>query len=204
MVTFVIQKQKVQVPTQWAEVTLKQAIELSANKSGDVIMTLSILTGLPYDVCYRFRTGDVEAMFTPILTWLGEDLNEQELFKADPPKEFTLGIDRYSLKNFKPGEMIYAQHLNLERVINNKDSRDIDKVAPCIAICVQNPEKYSEGRQVALEQFVQQMPLFEAFSIAGFFFHKFQTSSNKRSSAIRIIQANKSEPEYMTLKSSEP
>ena len=203
MVTFLIDKKKVHVPTRWADVTLQQAIDLSANKNADVVVTLSILTGLPYDTCYRLRTGDVDALITPVLQWLNEDVNEQDLLNQRPPEIFQLGDSRYFLRSFKPGAMIYAQHLNLETIVNDKQRKDIDKVAPCIAICVQNPEKYSEERQKVIEQLVGALPLSEAFAIAGFFLAKFLSFSNKPSSASRIIQLNKYGRELRTLRDSE-
>lgn len=203
MVTFLIDKKKVNVPTRWADVTLGQAIELSANKNADVVVTLSILTGLPYDTCYRLRTGDVEALITPVLQWLNEDVKEQDLLKQTPPEIFQIGDSRYFLRSFKPGAMIYAQHLNLETIVNDKERKDIDKVAPCIAICVQNPDKYSEERQKVLEQFVMALPLSEAFAIAGFFLQKFLSFSNKPNSATRIIPLNKYGQALRTLSDSE-
>ena len=139
-----------------------------------------------------------------MLQWLNEDVNEQDLLKQAPPEIFQLGDSRYFLRSFKPGAMIYAQHLNLETIVNDKQRKDIDKVAPCIAICIQNPDKYSEQRQKVLEELVGALPLSEAFAIAGFFLAKFLSFSSKPSLASRIIPLNKYGRALKSLSDSEP
>jgi hypothetical protein len=176
MIALKIGDRKVQVAQGWHEVTLGQAICISSLKdSSDVVEMIAAVTGLDADYCARIRYGDVEYLLFPIVAWMGETMDADKLLKQDPPASFVLGGQTYRSR-INPGEMIYAQHLNLEALIADKDLRDIDKVAPAIAICCQRPALYSEERQKVLEQFVMELPLFEAFAIAGFFFRQYQDS----------------------------
>lgn len=200
MIEFKIGKQKVSIPTDWSELTLSQAIGLADNKDGDIIRTISIITGLDYEICYRLRSGDVEALLVPCLTFLNESFDQDRINDAKPPDTFTINGKTFS-KYYSPGAMIYAQHLNLQALIADTNKRDIDKLAPCIAICCQKPETYNEDEQKRLENGAGWLPIYTAYSIAGFFFAQWQTFSNLQNSRknlttlmSRFGRASKSSP----------
>jgi hypothetical protein len=181
MIALKIGDKKVRLAQGWHEVTLGQGIRISGLKdSSDVVEMIAAVTGLESDYCARIRFGDVEGLLYPVMSWMAEPMDSDTLLKQSPPDSFVLGGQTYRSK-ISPGDMIYAQHLNLEALVSNTDLRDIDKVAPAIAICCQRPDKYSEERQKVLEQFAMELPMFEAFAIAGFFFRQYQDSLKRRS-----------------------
>ena len=185
MIKLKIGKDSVSIPTAWDEVTLGQAIALADNKDGDIIKTISTVTGLPYDTCYRLRSGDVEAVLVPCLTFLNESFDQSKIDKSEPPKTFTINGKTFS-KYYDPAAMIYAQHLNLQALIADEKKRDIDKIAGCIAICCQRPDSYSEDEQRRLENGAMHLPIYQAWSIAGFFFVQFKTFLKLQNSRKRL------------------
>lgn len=174
MIKLKIGKESVNVPTAWDEVTLGQAIGLSAVNDNNIIQIISIITGLPYDICYRLRSGDVEAVLVPCLTFLNDSFDQSKIDATEPPKTFTINGKTFS-KYYDPAAMIYAQHLNLQALIADEKKRDIDKIAGCIAICCQRPDSYNEDEQRRLENGAMHLPLYQAWSIAGFFLSQFKT-----------------------------
>jgi hypothetical protein len=181
MIPFKIGDNKVQIASGWHEITLGQAIRISKLKgSSDLVQMVAAVTGLDAEYCATIRYGDVESMLFPILAWMNEPMEADKLLKQSPPATFQLGGQMYRSR-IDAGQMIYAQHLNLEALIANKELRDIDKVGPSIAICCQKPEKYSEERQTVLEQFAMELPLFQAFALSGFFFRQYQDSLKRQS-----------------------
>ncbi len=191
----------VQIPQDWDEITLRQAIALS--KAGDdVSEIMAAITGISSAICKRIKAVDVEVVLGSILNFLKTKPDLDRMYSVKAPETFTLGDETFS-RYYKPGEMVWAQHLNFDAVAGNKDINDLEKVAPVIAICCQQPDKYSEERQKELEQFVLDMPMNISTAICGFFFRQSLNFNEQRLSKTKsnILQI-KSKLAYITLKGS--
>jgi hypothetical protein len=160
----------VKIPQDWDEITLRQAIGLS--KSGDdVSEIMASITGIPSEVCKKIKALDVEVVLGSVLNFLKIKPDLDKMYSVKAPETFTLGDQTFS-RYYKPGEMTWAQHLNFDAVAGNKDLSDLEKVAPVIAICCQQPDKYNEDTQKELEQYALDLPLNIATALCGFFFRQ--------------------------------
>ncbi len=71
MIPFIAGNKKFEVPSNWNELTLHQAIELTKIKdSEDIAMFLSVITGLPYDDAKRISLGDLVFLLGRVLEFL--------------------------------------------------------------------------------------------------------------------------------------
>jgi len=191
----------VKIPQDWEEITLRQAIALS--KSGDdVSEIMAAITGISSDVCKKIKAIDVEVVFGSVLNFLKIKPDLDKMYAVKAPETFILGDQTFS-RYYKPGEMTWAQHLNFDAVAGNKDLSDLEKVAPVIAICCQQPDKYNEETQKELEQFALDLPLNISTAICGFFFRQLLNFNKQRLSKMKLSTLQtKSKQAFITLKGS--
>jgi len=201
MQPFKLGEHSVNIPENWEEITLRQAIALT--KSGDDITEImAAITGIPSEVCKKIRALDVEVVLGSVLNFLKTKPDLEAMYSVKAPESFMLGEKTYS-RYYKPGEMVWAQHLNFDAVVGNKSLTDLDKIAPVIAICCQQPDSFSEETQKELEQFVLDMPLNIATAICGFFFRQSLNFNKQQISKTKLnTQQIKLKQELTTLKGS--
>lgn len=169
MIPFKAGNRKFQVPTDWSELTLDQTIRLLQIKDQeDWAAFLNVLTDLPYEDCCRISQRDFIILLTPVLEFLKKDLNNDELMNRPLPDKIELAgkiITKYN----KPGEMVWAQHLSFENISANKEISDIEKLPDIIAICIQEPETFSEKISEQIKPDILKLSLMDAFAIGGHF-----------------------------------
>lgn len=201
MQPFKLGEYSVNIPENWEEITLRQAIELT--KAGDdVTEIMAAITGIPSDVCKKIRALDVEVVLGSVLNFLKTKPDLVEMYSVKAPETFKLG-ERVCSRYYKAGEMVWAQHLNFDAVVGNKSLTDLDKIAPVIAICSQQPDSYSEETQKELEQYALDLPLNIATAICGFFFRQSLNFNEQQISKTKLnTLRNRSKLEYTTLKGS--
>jgi hypothetical protein len=201
MQNYKLGEHSVQIPQDWEEITLRQAIALS--KSGDdVSEIMAAITGIPSEITKRIKAIDVEVVFGSVLNFLKIKPDLDKMYAVKAPETFTLGDQTFS-RYYKPGEMTWAQHLNFDAVAGNKDLSDLEKVAPVIAICCQQPDKYNEETQKELEQFALDLPLNISTAICGFFFRQLLNFNEQRLLKMKLSTLQiKSKQAFITLKGS--
>lgn len=169
MIPFIAGNKKFEVPSNWNELTLHQAIELTKIKdSEDIAMFLSVITGLPYDDAKRISLGDLVFLLGPVLEFLKDDLDNEQLMNQPLPGKIV--IDDIIIERFNsPGQMVWAQHLSFQTVTANNKISDIEKLPDIIAICIQNPDEYSEIKSEELKPKILKMCINDSFALAGYF-----------------------------------
>jgi hypothetical protein len=172
MIPFRIGDKRIELPTAWDEVTLQQAIKLSCiPESPDYdhnIYILSALTGLTLDECSRIAVSDYVTYLLPMLQFVNEQFDENNLMNQPLPDKVFLGLRQFD-KYYPPGQMIWAQHLTFESIASNKKLNDLQKIPDIIATCIQKPDEYSEEVSEELKPFILKLSLFEAMAISGWY-----------------------------------
>lgn len=172
MIPFRIGDKRVELPTDWDEVTLQQAIKLSSipesSEYDNNIHILSSLTRLTENECSRIAVQDYVTYLLPMLQFINEQFDENDLMNQPLPDKVYLGLRKFD-KYYPPGQMIWAQHLNFESIASNKKLNDLQKIPDIIATCIQKPDQYSEEVSEELKPFILKLPLFEAMSISGYY-----------------------------------
>jgi hypothetical protein len=170
MIPFKVGNKKFDLPSDWEDINLHQAIKLSLMPNGDDIekniYILSVLTGLTIDECSRIAIDDFFRYILPLLEFLNEPFDQNELMDKPLPNEVNLGLYQFA-KFYPPGHMIWAQHLTFESIASNKKLNDLEKIPDIIATCIQEPDKYSEQVSEELKPFILKLSLIDAMAISG-------------------------------------
>lgn len=169
MISFKANGKKFSIPEGWDEMTLNQTIELSKiQDKNNTSKFISILTGLQIEDCIKISEKDLIKMFIPVIQFVKDPVNIEEMMEKEKPESIKIGEKIYD-KFFNAGQMVWAQHLNLETITKNSQLNDLQKLPDVISICIQTPKDFSEELINILKKDVLLLPLFDALSIGGFF-----------------------------------
>jgi hypothetical protein len=163
---------KFQLPADWNDVTLNQAIALSKlnheNENYIHIKILSILSGLEEKICSNIHLEDFTKYILPVLQFINQTFNQDALMNQELPKHI-LSSSLNVNKIYSAGQMVWAQHLTFENISGNKSINDLQKIPKIIAICIQDPNKFNEEEINDIADKVLNLYLFDALAIAGYY-----------------------------------
>src|SRR3990167_447436 len=171
------------VPTSYNELTLKQLVQLNEWDKKDIIKLIAILCNIDYDVLFNSRMLDIDTQILPLLEWVKEPRNYQQLLV---PKQITIDGKQYDV----PADIAVKTlgqkiSLQLHLAQEQKENKDVIDCIPFALAVYFQPEvtgrDYSEDEAIKLIPAIMNCKMLEAYPVGNFFltnFIKFLTESN--------------------------
>lgn len=182
MIKFKIEGKEYSIPTKWEEVTVEQYLKLLTCDKEDIVMFLSIVTGVDYDTMYRTRQTDVDEILLPLISFFHTpiDLSKQKMSgkillqgkQHDIPKD--LGF--HSL-----GQKIEASNVMLAEFKKSGELTGcmVEVVAMYLQPIVTGKEYSSESAK-ELEAELLKCSIIDVYPVAAFFLKKLIASISVR------------------------
>lgn len=164
------------LPTKWADVSLRQYLEISRGVGGQ-FQLLEILTGIDRIIWEKVVTKDIDQKLAPLLAFLAEPLKPEKL---KFPKYLDVGNDFHykvpedlDLETF--GQRALLQDAMVDTVVRQK--KNLLEIMPyALALYFQpiiDDDDFSEKRANELIDQMEGISCVEAYPVASFFLKKY-------------------------------